>query len=160
MEAHDTGIMKILKEQTDEWQNLIGESGWEDTDGSKWRYLFEELKNAYTHLTKDLDNSKESDDEKRDWGEKNQNLEIKLRDETDAGDSKIQEQIDKSGEEFFKLQTEQIALNIKKVDEYVVNSNQVHGEYETGLAKKKEELEMLEENIILLAKETKSEEVK
>jgi hypothetical protein len=160
LEAHDTGIMKIFKEQTDEWQNLIGESGWEDTDGSKWRYLFEELKNAYTHLTKDLDNSQASDGEIWEWNKKNKDLEVKLRDERKAGDSKIQEQNQKSGEEFFKLQTEQIALNIKKVDEYVVNSNQVHGEYETELAKKKEEIEMLEQQIILLAKETKSEEVK
>jgi hypothetical protein len=36
----------------------------------------------------------------------------------------------------------------------------VHGEYETELAKKKEELEMMEQKIILLVKETKSDEVK
>jgi hypothetical protein len=160
LEDHNTGIMKIFKEQTDEWQNLIGESGWEDTDGSKWRYLFEDLKNAYTHLTKDLDNSQASDAEICEWSKKNQDLEDKLRDEREASDSKGQEQVQKSREEFFKLQTEQIALNIKKVDEYVVNSNQVHGEYETELANKKEELEMLEQEIILLAKETKSNEVK
>ena len=53
-----------------------------------------------------------------------------------------------------------MAVNLKKVDEYVVNSNKVHGGYETELATKKEELDKLEEKIILLDKETQNERIK